>query len=248
MNGLDDIYITLPSWSSQTLFPHNIDADFCVKLSRKIDLKGDWKVGLRSFNVQKNWYNVVKENNFVQVKTDKYPSGVHCAIQTGCYDDIGTLTNALNDSMKEYFEDKLSFGYDNVKKKVYFKVAEMDMVSVTFANDLGRMLGFTIGHHLGFSQYARNGVNLDGDKEYIFIMCDVGEEQIVGNIELPLLSTIYTGGYKYGESLSNDNEVSYVNVKNKCFEVIHIWIVDIKGNIVNFVPSNITFGLHFFRK
>ena len=246
MESLKEMFVTLPNWTSQSLFPTNTTGDFYVKLPKQIDLYGEWKVALTSFNIQKNWYNIVEGNNYVDIYSIDNPQGIVCKIEEGCYDNIHTLVNSLNTSIKKYFGNNVAFGYDTLKKKTHVET-EIELVSIKIPTGLCEILGFSSEQDITFSQYAINCVNIDGDKEYIFVLCDIGEEQMVGRFKQPLLTTIYTGGIKHGTQLYKSDDIVYVSVKNKQFEVIHVWIVDTKGNVVNFIPSKFTFNLHIVR-
>ena len=247
MDTINEFFITLHNWTSTKLFPTNVLGDFYTKLPAPIDLYGDWKVGLTSFCIPKKWYNVNKFLNYVDIYTVDNSDGIRCEIDTGYYEDIVTLLQAINASIiKKGISYNVEFGYEKLRKKVYV-TTEIELITINIPSGLCGILGFDTDQKITFSQSAKYSPNIDGDQQIIYVLCDLGEEQIIGENKLSVLATLDTSGFKYGESLHKNDDVSYVNVKNKNFEVIHIWIVDVNGDIVNFFSSKSLFNLHLIR-
>ena len=54
---------TLPSNSSMQYFPDNKRSKFVTKLSRTLQLDGEWEVGLAEIVYPHTWYNIRKGKN-----------------------------------------------------------------------------------------------------------------------------------------------------------------------------------------
>ncbi len=53
-----DFYITLPSDTSSDAFPNNKASEYMTKLSRRIELSGEWEVALHTISYVK--WNTIK--------------------------------------------------------------------------------------------------------------------------------------------------------------------------------------------
>ena len=51
-----EFYVTLPSNSSVEYFPDNKTLNFVTKLSRTLQLDGEWEVGLAEIDYPHTWY------------------------------------------------------------------------------------------------------------------------------------------------------------------------------------------------
>ena len=54
---MNHFYLTLPSDSSKRYYPENTTACFKTKLSDRIDLDGEYEVGLAQLIYPRSWYN-----------------------------------------------------------------------------------------------------------------------------------------------------------------------------------------------
>ena len=61
-----EFYVTLPSDSSMQYFPDNKTSNFVTKLSRTLQLDGEWEVGLPEIDYPHTWYNIREGNNYVE--------------------------------------------------------------------------------------------------------------------------------------------------------------------------------------
>ena len=80
-------------------FPDNKTSNFVTKLSRTVQLDGEWKVGLAEIVYPHTWYNIHKgqnsmeiyapDNLFLVFKTAEY------SIQPGYYEKVQDVIDAL---------------------------------------------------------------------------------------------------------------------------------------------------------
>lgn len=94
----NSFYITLPSNVKSDFFD-NTAANFKTKLAQRIDLKGDWEVGLASISYTNSWYNLQNQGTI----NIKYFNGTAhtlfeqpVVIYQGRYDTINDLINLIN--------------------------------------------------------------------------------------------------------------------------------------------------------
>ena len=61
-----ELYVTLPSKTSMQYFPDNKTSNFVTKLSRTLQLDGEWEVGLAEIDCPHTWYNIREGKNSVE--------------------------------------------------------------------------------------------------------------------------------------------------------------------------------------
>ena len=64
-----EFYVTLPSNSSMQYFSDNKTSNFVTKLSRTLQLDGEWEVGLAKIDYPHTWYNICEGKNSVEIYT-----------------------------------------------------------------------------------------------------------------------------------------------------------------------------------
>ena len=62
-------YVTLPSNSSMEYFLDNKTSNFVTKLSRTLQLDGEWEVGLAEIDYPHTWYNIREGKNSVEINS-----------------------------------------------------------------------------------------------------------------------------------------------------------------------------------
>ena len=60
-------YVTLPSDSSVQYFPDNKTSNFVTKLSRTLQLDGEWEVGLAEIDYLHTWHKMRERKNYVEI-------------------------------------------------------------------------------------------------------------------------------------------------------------------------------------
>ena len=82
-----EFYVTLLSSSSMQYFPDNKKSNFVTKLSRTLQLDGEWEVGLAEVDYPHTWYNIREGKNSVEIyvpgKWDQ-----ELSIQPGYYEKV----------------------------------------------------------------------------------------------------------------------------------------------------------------
>ena len=94
-----EFYVMLPSNSSMEYFPDNKTSNFVTKLSRTLQLDGEWEVDLAEIVYPHTWYNICEEKNSVEIYTlgNLYLvfKTAEFSIQPGYYKKVLNVINAL---------------------------------------------------------------------------------------------------------------------------------------------------------
>ena len=94
-----EFYVTLPSNSSVEYFPDNKTSNFVTKLSRTLQLDGEWEVGLAEIDYPHTWYNIREGKNSVEIYApDKFYlvfKTVEYSIQSRYYEKVQDVIDAL---------------------------------------------------------------------------------------------------------------------------------------------------------
>ena len=80
-------------------FPDNKTSNFVTKLSRTLQLDGEWEVGLAEIDYPHTWYNIREGKNSVEIYAPDNLSLVfktaEFSIQPGYYEKVQDVINAL---------------------------------------------------------------------------------------------------------------------------------------------------------
>ena len=80
-------------------FPDNKTSNFVTKLSRTLQLDGEWEVGLAEIDYPHTWYNIREGKNSVEIYTpdnlDLVFKTVEYSIQPGYYEKVQDVIDAL---------------------------------------------------------------------------------------------------------------------------------------------------------
>lgn len=97
-----------------TIFPNNTMAEYVTKLLNRVELEGDWEVGLSEILFSKTWYNV-RNDEFLIIDfpestytASTYPEFVHNQVQVsvseGFYTSPAEIVNELNAQLEHIMQ------------------------------------------------------------------------------------------------------------------------------------------------
>lgn len=161
-------YVTLPCNASLYVYPDNTISSYRTMLSRTLNLKGEWEVGLIEFVYPISWYtfpeedaayivtdgrnrledfeeqghghHAVGEGIKISIDNDGQSISKLCnRLKTGYYEDIVFLIREINTTLPP----GTTLGYDHVKNKVFLKAPPK--ISLTFFGRLAIILGLKPG-------------------------------------------------------------------------------------------------------
>ena len=122
-----EFYVTLPSNSSMQYFPDNKTLNFVTKLSRTLQLDGEWEVGLAEIDYPHTWYNIREGKNSVEIYArDKLYLmflTVEYSIQPGYYEKVQDVIDALRKAGLDNLTEVV-LSYDDTSKRVTVKCSK----------------------------------------------------------------------------------------------------------------------------
>ena len=116
--------VTLPSNSSTQYFPDNKTSNFVTKLSRTLQLDGEWEVGLAEIDYPHTWYNIREGKNSVEIYVpDKWAQ--EGSIQPGYYEKVIDVIDVLRKAGLANLTDVV-VTHDDTSKRVTVKTRSHD--------------------------------------------------------------------------------------------------------------------------
>ena len=244
-----EFYVTLPSNSFMQYFPDNKTSNFVTKLSRTLQLNGEWEVGLAEIVYPHTWYNIRegKNSNSVEIYApDKLYlvfQTVEYSIQPRYYEKVQDVIDALYKAGLANLSDVV-LSYDDTSKRVTVKCGRR--VVVKLRGDIARMFGFL--NNTAIRASDEKGFTLalpETGNQYFYVCTDIIKSQYHGDVVVPVLRTVTVKG-KHGNYVSKNFErPHYVSLNKKIFDTISINIRDEAGDLVAFEHGKVIITLHF---
>jgi len=267
-------YLTLPSNSSEKYYDNTLTR-FTTKLTKPIQLQGDWEVGLEELIFPKTWFNLPKSNipnlkfrcssNLKPVPVPKpQVNTLAVNVKGGHYDTAEELCEQANKQIsKDLTDGQHSWSVYNIPESQYPKffyrpISKRVVLTLTSPNidvhisePLATMMGFSskdmplMPRDEGNVIKSNKTVDLSGGIHALFVYCDVVACVPVGDSHVPLLRIVEVGG-NYGETLHRlYSKPRYVPVQKKDFDSIEIDIRDDLGQNIPFEHGKLIATLHF---
>ena len=255
---MSDFYLTLPSNSSMDVYPENTLTHYQTKLPHRIELDGQWEVGLVEIQYPHNWYNIpadaTRTITVVYVGEDSVTSDdellpFQFTIPPGYYTPTVLLerikAKCLIGSNRTREEDRLiQLEYDEVDRTY---VADTHPYLFDVGPHIASMLGLGInaiplGPHRGLT-----AIDIDPIHS-LYVYCDVIESRVVGDVLAPLLRIVPVTG-KHGETVMKSyHNAHYIPLQRRAFDSVEIDIRDSTGKKVPFERGTLNVTLHFRRR
>ena len=255
-NGIG-FYVTLPSDSSKDLFPENNPSEYVNKLSRWIDLNGEWEVGLHS--VAYTPWNIVKHLNepILCTATSGGTTVKYEIILTKkYYTTVDEYVTDINESVKKLFKKER---FDEKTRYIKFSIlnGKVTVTSSHFTIYLRKEQAIV----LGFMKFddpeevkkitrgtTTGSYNANLHRETnIHVYCDIVQAQIVGDTEVPLIGVIPTAGKTSGmhETVHEVENIHYIPIQTKSFQKIKVLLRSSTYEPIPFEYGRATITLHF---
>ena len=247
---MSGFYLTLPSNSSMEVYPDNTMTNFVTKLPNRLELIGEWEVGLVEIQYPHTWYNLQTNEGDLALYTapdDRAGSTEEreFRISAGYYPNVNTLLKHIETtcSMALPQHKPVSFTYDNITRKISVRVQGC---ALYLGSRLQRMLGLRL--HALPEGTTRGELVVDMDPLHsLYVYCDLVESRIVGDKLVPLLRVVPVQGSD-GDMVTRIYEnVHYVPLQRKSFDTLEIDIKDSTGEKVPFERGTLNVTLHFRR-
>ena len=113
-------------------------SNFLTKLTRTLQLDGEWEVGLAEIDYSHTWYNIREGKNSVEIYVpDKWFKKI--SIQPGYYEQVQDVIDALLKAGPANATD-VAGSYDDTSKRVTVRCAEGTVLELR--GNIARMFGY----------------------------------------------------------------------------------------------------------
>ena len=249
-------HVTLPSDGSSDTYPGNTTSRFTTKLPERIELDGEYEVGLSEFIYPHTWFNFDNSRGqyWIGVKNNRNEM-LKFSLKRGYYVDGIAFAIDLN---RQVTRALLELHHISAMVRFTFNPSSLKM-SITgnagrgwfvVSHELMKFLGFPDGWPANPKPHmtAKNLLDLNRGKNLMYIYCDAADYSIVGDVETPLLRVCNPSG-KDGEYIRTIyTHPQYVPLARNSFETIEINITDELGRHIPFVHGKAMVTLHFRSK
>ena len=228
-------------------FPDNKTSNFVTKLSRTLQLDGEWEVGLAEIDYPHTWYNIREGKNSVEIYAqDKLYlvfQTVEYSIQPGYYEKVQDVIDALFKAGLVNLTDFV-LSYDDTSKRVTVKCANSAILKLQ--GDIARMFDFLNDTTIRASDEKGFTLALpETGNQYFYVYTDIIKGQYHGDVVVLVLCTVTVKG-EHGRYVSKNFErPHYVPLNKKLFDMISINIRDEAGDLVAFEHGKVIITLHF---
>ena len=228
-------------------FLDNKTSNFVTKLSRKLQLDGEWEVGLAEIDYPHTWYNIREGKNSVEIYAPDNLylvfKTVEFSIQPGYYEKGQDVINALRKAGLANLSD-VDLSYDDTSKRVTVKCGRR--VVVKLRGDIARMFGFLNDTTIRASDEKGFTLALpETGNQYFYVYTDIIKGQYHGDVVVPILRTVTVKGEHGSHVSKNFERPHYVPLNKKVFDTISINIRDEAGDLVAFEHGKMIITLHF---
>ena len=118
-----EFYVTLPSNNSVQYVPDNKTSNFLTKVPTRLQLDGEWEVGLAEIDYPHTWYSILEGKNSVEIYIpDQWLQEI--SIQPGYYEKVKDVIDALLKAGRAKTTD-LVVSYDDTFKRVTVRCARI---------------------------------------------------------------------------------------------------------------------------
>ena len=230
-------------------FPDNKTSNFVTKLSRTLQLDGEWGVGLAEIDYPHTWYNIREGGNSVEIYArDKLYlvfQTVEYSILPGYYEKVQGVIDALRKAGLDNLTEVV-LSYDDTSKRVTVKYSKGAVLKLR--GDIARMFGFLNDTTIRASDEKGFTLALpETGNHNFYVYTDIIKSlsEYHGDVVIPVLCIVTVKG-KHGSYVSKNFErPHYVPLNKKIFDTISINIRDEAGDLVAFEHGKVIITLHF---
>lgn len=216
----NNFYVTLMSNSSLNFYEENTTSSFTVHLPTKVQLTGDWGVGVAELHFPYNFFNVSDGENEITVEYNPDPDAsgeensihdtsdeensivqVKCSttkISPGFYKSVSSILEAINAQLfKEGCENNI-LSLDGLNGRTLVdreSCLKKNMKAVSFSARLAMQLGFNpTDNILNFTISSNIGNIFFGVPDRMLIYTDVVEPVLIGHEKAQIIKIVNTNG------------------------------------------------------
>lgn len=232
--------MTLPSNSSMDYYPENTVARYTTKLNTRIELEGEWEVGLAEISFPFEIENVLEGECYFYISQTGVDVSMKITLPAGHYGRLSELDWAMKASTMRKMHllsiEMVPVEFSFVKSLNRVKMQLHQNFTVEFGTILARLLGFR--HGVKYSDAvvtAESRMRFRSLVRSIYVYCDLVEHVSVGDIKAPLLRIVNRTSNN-GENVHHiSNPVLYIPLQKKCFDSVEINLMTDSGVPVPFL-------------
>jgi len=223
--GENSLYITLPSNTTNDMFPNNTISHFTVRLPKRIDF-GDYEAALVEFQYPKTWTMIEGFIFTVMAFHADGRSGFrHVRIPPTRVNSPKALIEFLQSRVDDVAEtrEKYFFSYDEATGRTGVRcVDSLHMISLD--PKLGELLGFE--HKFAFRgdsdwHWSNHPTDISNGMTAIYIYSNIVQNQLVGDVMVPLLRTVPIRGKESDLFRSEEfRHHHYLPLKNETTDLV----------------------------
>ena len=249
--SLEEFYITLPSNASVNIFKENTLHSYLIKLQRPLSVQqGKWVVGMTEIQFPHSWKNLV--NGYVKITKANYHSPLTFHLKDGHYKSIDDLLTSIHHILTNAkLEKEIILYYDNIRNQVLLEIMDNPATStlgVTFSQNILNMLGLRLpaGGYFSTGLFAGQSADITEGFSALFFYCDIVQNQLVGDVMVPLLRVIPIRDHKMREvEWVEFQHVQYLSIGHTQTDIVEINIRRDNGDTIPFQYRKVVITLHF---
>ena len=255
MNNRFNLFLDSSDKLSNTYFPTNTPADFCIKLPERLEFNKRWEIALKNIFIGNDLFNIYSNSCWFSVKiiTEKtFDANLDTRIflQDGLYKTVKEVCDHVQALFKQYnFDLKISLKNKSNRIKIAY---EGEKLTIKFAGSVRYILKMSpmLANILGFSRAIEDDFELHFDikKNYsstyspninllvprnFMILCNVVSESVFGSKSVKILKLLSTNFEPDREIINfNFHQDEFVGMSITEFTSIRIQIVDTTGDLI----------------
>jgi hypothetical protein len=245
---MSHFHVTLPSDSSLDTYPGNTTSRYTIKLSERLELDGDYEVGLAELIYPHTWFNFNNSDGkyFINIIKNQREA-IKYVFKSGYYADGTAFATSLNQQLAratlEIANVRLRFTFNPTTLRITIDNSSRNWVILS--NEFMKFLGFTRGWLSKNQIIANDMLDLNSGMNLMYVYCDAASFSVVGDVETPLLRVCNLSGSD-GETIRTIfTHPHYVSVARRELETIEINISDELGRPIPFMHGKVLATLHF---
>ena len=228
------------------VYPGNTISNYITKLSRDVNQTGDWEVSLNEIQYPRTWYNVQEGQQWIYYRRGPRDMFNAHKIPIGHYSTVQELIGAIQSVIDGVDSNRnVLLSYDGIMNRVRIMVKNGGAISMK--DDLATMLGYEspLTSPITTSFSAPYAPNLQLGMHSLYVYCSLVQDQMVGDVQVPLLRIIPVEG-QHGEFITKSYQSpQYLPLSRKSFDSIEIDIKDDTGRNIPFESGKSVVTLHF---
>jgi len=203
-----------------------------------IELDGDWQLALDEIVFPKTWYNVGRDEVWFEIS----PAWNRVALRPGYYPTVASLYHAFDAEMKKARIANIALVHNHNSSRI--SIAVQRGFRLRLSSRLKNLLGFESEYVDSGMHKSTRGIDVDENRQLLFIYCNVLDSRIVGGSFAPVLAVVDSQG-RYGSVIHKHyNRPRYHDVQKKRFDTITTHIKDATGKAIPFETDRVIASLH----